>query len=88
MSTFGVAITAICQKIFLSERENSIFSNRSTKMTSKKTIDQFRETTLEIKFSIKDELISSCENLNPLAQVFQLYHVQLPKGLYKKGLHA
>ena len=85
MSTFGVAIPVICQTMFLSERENSIFSNKSTKMTSEKTIDQFRETTPEIEFSIKDELISSCENLNPLVQVFQLDH---GKDYMKKGLHA
>ena len=34
MSTFGVAIGFICQTMSLSERENSIFSNRSTKTTS------------------------------------------------------
>ena len=37
MSTFGVEIGFICQTISLSERENSIFSNRSTKTTSEKT---------------------------------------------------
>jgi hypothetical protein len=36
MSTFGVIIEVICQTMFLSDRENSIFSKRSTKMTSEK----------------------------------------------------
>ena len=38
MSRFGVAIGVICQTMFLSERENSIFSNKRTKMTSENKV--------------------------------------------------
>ena len=36
MSTFGVAIPFICRTISLLKRENSIFSSKITKITSKK----------------------------------------------------
>ena len=41
MSIFGVATGVICQTIFLSERENSNFSNKSTKTTSDKHTKKF-----------------------------------------------
>ena len=51
MSIFGVTIGVICQTMFLSDKENSSFSNRSTKTTSKKEKKKLRLNELDVEYN-------------------------------------